>query len=357
MAFVSLDFICLAPWASRLLLTTPGGRCFAITCGAGHSTSCWPDHPSCIFTPPFRDPQHVYGIPKSTVCTCWLNEPQSRAVLCVHGSGELLFWRHIPRGFPVLDWPGTPGRACTCWSQVHCLQAPVGWPSVRPWPRKRSSTITPAWSQPRTKVTGGQQPLWVRNSQLAPEGSSGSAAPFAEYSSSVIGALRPSLPATYYTTSCPRVDVGTCQKAVKEQQNRECLGGMRRPDQSVRAHSGYKVVGTRLRAVDDFPQTRAVVDDLRIGRPTLAQLRQRLLQLLGMPVSPPSAGLDPNVFEVWGLAVGGSGCRVHSCRLGSSVALPSESWKRSRPLVSSHRVTWTSSQGIQRLSSRVSHDC
>ena len=40
-----------------------------------------------------------------------------------------------------------------------------------------------------------------------------------------------------------------CQKPLKEQQNLECLGGMRRPDPSVRAHEGYPVAGTRIRAM------------------------------------------------------------------------------------------------------------
>ena len=67
-----------------------------------------------------------------------------------------------------------------------------------------------------------------------------------------------------------------CQRTVKEQQNRECLGGPRRPDLSVRAHSEYKVAGTRTQAmldgfVDRFPQARSVVDaqeqtDLRLQR-------------------------------------------------------------------------------------------
>ena len=53
-------------------------------------------------------------------------------------------------------------------------------------------------------------------------------------------------------------------KAVKEQQHRECLSGMPHPDQSVRAHSGCKVAGTRIRAmlggfVDDFSSTLAVM--------------------------------------------------------------------------------------------------
>ena len=77
-------------------------------------------------------------------------------------------------------------------------------------------------------------------------------------------------------------------------------------------HSVYKVAGTRIRAVpegfvDDFLQTRSVVDDLRSGRPTfgfsgavLAHFHPRWPQLLGRSPSPPPAG----VHEALGVAAG-----------------------------------------------------
>ena len=114
--------------------------------------------------------------------------------------------------------------------------------------------------------------------QLEPEGSSGSAPPFAEYSSSVnrrivaiiTSHLRGKLTTkgsdtvglaqqSYFGTATLTRDadrVGrapTCQTAVKEQQNHECLGGMRRSDSGVqdRWHPDPGVIEM---FVDEFPR-------------------------------------------------------------------------------------------------------
>ena len=171
--------------------------------------------PSSTFAPPFRDPQHVYGIPKSSARmhglhppntsayaspVCWRSEPQRCAASCVHGRGEFLLSSRDPARVPpgCLTW-----RPMSSWHVLepgaHRLHATVSWcrkldswtdPCVRSstsgqW--KRSSTISPppspnppTCSQLRSTVTGDRQPL----RGLQSGGSSCSAPPFAGYSSS-----------------------------------------------------------------------------------------------------------------------------------------------------------------------------
>ena len=57
-----------------------------------------------------------------------------------------------------------------------------------------------------------------------------------------------------------------------------------------------------------------------------------------------------------GESLWGTGMPNPLCRIRSSTVVPFESCKRSRPSVSSHRVTATSSEGTQRLSTRVLQD-
>ena len=78
-----------ATWTSRMSLTTPCGRCFAISGGAGHSTSWWPDYRHSTFAPPFRNPQHVYGIPKSSARKHGLHPPQVERIRIA----DLFCWR------------------------------------------------------------------------------------------------------------------------------------------------------------------------------------------------------------------------------------------------------------------------
>ena len=113
------------------------------------------------------------------------------------------------------------------------------------------------------------------------------------------------------------------------QQNRACFGGMLRSDLSVRVHSEH---------VDDFPQTRSVVHDLRSGKPTcgfsgnlLVHLRRQWVQLLGVAVG----DWEPNPFS----------------RLWLQFGAPSGILEE----VESHCAAVTSSQGTQLLSTRVSH--
>ena len=113
--------------------------------------------------------------------------------------------------------------------------------------------------------------------------------------------------------------------------------------------------------VDDFPQTRSVVDDLRSGKPTcgfrgslLAHFRRPWLQLLGGSVSPSPSGPDPDVLEVWGVAVEDWDAESILPTWLQRVAPIGILEEVSRPLVPSRRVTLTSSQGTQLLSARVS---
>ena len=87
-----------------------------------------------------------------------------------------------------------------------------------------------------------------------------------------------------------------CPRAVKEQQNHACLGGMRR----LAPGSGRRSKGSTT----NFTPSRTVVDDLRSDRPTcgfadevLAHLRRQLLQLTRGSVSPPPARPDPDDLE------------------------------------------------------------
>ena len=154
-------------WTSRMSLTTLCGRCFAISCGAGHSTSWWLDHrhqSSRLLSGTRRTSVGSRSpVRGSTVCTrpkssayaspiCWRSDPQRRAALCVRGRGDLVL----------------QPRSCLRSPSVFDLapQATVSWcrslgPALegRPQQWKRSSTILPACSQPRPRVTCGQQPL------------------------------------------------------------------------------------------------------------------------------------------------------------------------------------------------------
>ena len=65
--------------------------------------------PSSTCAPPFRDPQRVFGIPKSThpsQVERMRSEPQRRAALCVHGRGAFLFCSRDPAWVPrpCLNW-------------------------------------------------------------------------------------------------------------------------------------------------------------------------------------------------------------------------------------------------------------
>ena len=66
------------------------------------------------------------------------------------------------------------------------------------------------------------------------------------------------------------------------------------------------------------------------------------------PRDPTPMSLRPGVW-LWEI-----GLPKQCCLFGSGTVRPLESWKRSRPPVSSHRVTVTSSQGTQLLSARAS---
>ena len=141
------------------------------------------------------------------------------------------------------------------------------------------------------------------------------------------------------------------QRAGKEHQHRECLGRLQRPDLSVPAFSAYEIARTRIQAVldgvvDDLPQTRPLLDDPGIFKPTCGfggvswpACASSGFNLLGRSLSLPPAGPDPDLLEAWereeggerggggrgtgeGVAVGDVGCRVHSAVLApAQVAL------------------------------------
>ena len=97
LAYVRCRWISLTrTWTSRMSLTTLCGLCFAISCGAGHSTSWWPDHPHPLSQLSTGTHSTFLGsrspVRGSTACTrpkssgyewptCWRSEPQRRAAL------------------------------------------------------------------------------------------------------------------------------------------------------------------------------------------------------------------------------------------------------------------------------------
>ena len=184
-----------------------------------------------------------------------------------HGRGDFLFCSRDPAWVPrpCLTWRHMsschmpePGAPTSGNRQLVPIARPLVWSCIgrstsRQW--KHSSTIPLACSKPRSRVTGGQQP----GTPLEWEGFTCSDPPFAACSSSV------DTPPCSHCRQPPADNVMSKQSSffgtatlmraadlagpapasqrVKEQKNRECHDGIRRPDLSVRAHSGYKVTG------------------------------------------------------------------------------------------------------------------
>ena len=204
------------------------------------------------------------------------------------------------------------------------------------------------WSATATRTT------------LASEGSSCSALPFACYSSSINTPALPPLSPTRARGCGTRLmsrqsnfDTATLtsavdlagpaparQKAVKEQQNRACLGGMRRLDLSVRVHlstrslargSGRRSKGSSTTSPDSLCGRRSSQrqTDLRPQRWSVGPLTPTVASTLGKVSLATARGGDPNVLETGGVAVGRSGCRIHSAVLAPGRdcwCLPTVSW-------------------------------
>jgi hypothetical protein len=99
-------------------------------------------------------------------------------------------------------------------------------------------------------------------------------------------------------------------------ENFEALGGMRRPDLSVKRHPSYRQVGDSLykMALDfigKFPDALQVVKDIRQGKSVTGfseevatAFRASWFRTLGTAQPPPCTGPDADVLEAWGRATG-----------------------------------------------------
>ena len=105
-------------------------------------------------------------------------------------------------------------------------------------------------------------------------------------------------------------------KQIRNVENDQALGGMRRPDLSVQAQDGYKVVGTKLRElleqfVDKHPSALQVVEEMRAGRKVegfehqlMQELRSAWMAVLQTHATPAAEGPDAAVLEAWGRTTG-----------------------------------------------------
>ena len=103
---------------------------------------------------------------------------------------------------------------------------------------------------------------------------------------------------------------------IRNIENTESLGGMRRPDRSVKLIEGYKTIGKELydmatQVISDNPEALGVVQDLRLGTEVTgfsesitSSFRDLWFQTLGVPVPQRVPGPDGDVIEAWGQAVG-----------------------------------------------------
>ena len=147
---------------------------------SGGWTTVYPTFPA-----PFRDPQHVCGIPKSSARKHGLQPSevertrianllaQQTAEACStvgHGRGDFLFCSRDPAWVPrpCLTWRHMsswhvpePGAPTSGNRQLVPIARPSVWSCIGRWTSrqwKRSLTIPLACSKPRSRVTGGQQP-------------------------------------------------------------------------------------------------------------------------------------------------------------------------------------------------------
>ena len=103
---------------------------------------------------------------------------------------------------------------------------------------------------------------------------------------------------------------------IRNVENAQALGGMRRPDLSVLASPGYRHWGDRfhnmaLDFIGRHPDAMLVIHDIRGGRSTMGftadvatAFRKSWFQVLETDEPPPCSGPDPAVLETWGKAVG-----------------------------------------------------
>ena len=101
---------------------------------------------------------------------------------------------------------------------------------------------------------------------------------------------------------------------VRNLENQQALGGMRRPDLSVRRNPAYRTIGQALHGmapsfIKDNPTTLQVVRDLRLGKAVSgfserisAAFRTEWFHTLGMDAPPRGLGPDADVIEAWGQA-------------------------------------------------------
>ena len=289
-------------------LTTLCGRCFVISCSTDHSTSWLRDHRLPLSLLRSGTSSTSMGsrsqLQERAVCTrstssayawpiCWRTEPQRHAVLYSRESG-----------FAVLVSHGALCRVGTCPSVLPsaCYSSFVNT-------RLAAVDANHLHENPVSEGPTAVGPGAARR-PLESEGSICSALLFPVAPASSTPALQPLSPITPTSTfrQSSYLDTATltraadlagpaCQRGTAE----SCLGACVGPTCLYEFFRGYTVAGTRVRAmlegfVDDFPQTRPVVDDLRSGRPTcgfsgdvVAHFRRQWLQHLGRSVSPPPA--------------------------------------------------------------------
>ena len=147
------------------------GRCFDISCSAGHFTSWWLDHrhPHSRFLSATRSTSvPVCKLQESSAYAspiCWRSEPQRRA-LCFHGRVDFLICSREPaRWRPMSSWHvPEPGAPTSGQRQLLPTSYRPARPSVRPCigrsTSRRSSTIPQVRSQPRPKTPLRSQTLW-----------------------------------------------------------------------------------------------------------------------------------------------------------------------------------------------------
>ena len=104
------------------------------------------------------------------------------------------------------------------------------------------------------------------------------------------------------------------RRELRASEDQRALGGMRRPDLSVRRNAGYRKVGQKLRAaleqyVDSHPQLLELARSLRRGSKvegfdttTMSEIRSLWLRTLGATEMPASPGPDADVLQAWGRA-------------------------------------------------------
>ena len=103
---------------------------------------------------------------------------------------------------------------------------------------------------------------------------------------------------------------------LREIENTQSIGGMRRPDKSIEHNPQYRLVGAKIAVAldqfaEDYPEVKEYVVKMRsgvevqgLGDELRKLLRRRTMEVLGADVGdhPVAPGPDADLIEAWGLA-------------------------------------------------------